>query len=87
MVLLGVGVLLMVAGFCYDVVFAGIPYQDPTPEMSARYAMHSRIASVVVAAGGVAFLVGVLGALGRFLCGRRSASAPASEDGAGRKGA
>lgn len=28
----------------YDIVFAGIPYQDPTPDLQARYAFHRSIA-------------------------------------------
>ncbi len=42
--LFGLGLLLLASGFVYDLVFAGIPYQDPTPAMSARYAFHARIA-------------------------------------------
>jgi hypothetical protein len=41
LLLIVAGLLLMVGGFVYDVMFAGIPYQDPTPEMSARYAFHA----------------------------------------------
>ncbi len=55
---MGVGIVLVVSGVGYDVVFAGIPYQDPTPEMSARYAFHSRIASAFYMVGGGAVLVG-----------------------------
>lgn len=52
------GLILIFLGFVYDVVFAGIPYQDPTPEMNANYAFHSRIASVVEWAGTLLFLFG-----------------------------
>jgi len=27
-----VGILVIFAGFVYDVLFAGMPYQDPTPD-------------------------------------------------------
>ena len=57
-VLVATGLLLIAGGFIYDVLFAGIPYQDPTPEMSARYDLHSRVASVVYLAGVGAFLTG-----------------------------
>ncbi len=53
------GLLLFVGGFLYDVVYAGIPYQDPTPEMTARYAWHSNIASAIRLSGVGAFLIGV----------------------------
>jgi hypothetical protein len=58
--LLGLGFLLGVVGFLYDVSFAGIPFQDPTPEMQARYAHHSRIAAIIGSAAGVAFLLGAI---------------------------
>lgn len=50
----------MVAGFIYDVLFAGIPYQDPTPEMSARYSLHANIASVIRWTGAGSFLAGAV---------------------------
>ncbi|WP_169977659.1 hypothetical protein [Tautonia rosea] len=58
--LLAVGLLVAVAGFAYDLIFAGIPYPDPTPEMAARYRFHSRIASALELSGAAVFLVGVL---------------------------
>ncbi len=60
LILIGLGILLLISGFAYDLVFAGIPYQDPTPEMSARYAFHSRIASGFYILGGGTFLVGAV---------------------------
>lgn len=39
------GALLILAGFAYDSMFAGVPYQDPTPELAARYARHAEIAA------------------------------------------
>jgi hypothetical protein len=54
------GVLIVFGGFIYDVMFAGIPYQDPTPEMSARYAHHAHVASLIRWLGVVVFLGGVV---------------------------
>lgn len=62
MILLGGGIVF--AGFVYDVLFAGIPYQDPTPALAAAYEYHARIASairwsgagIVIASGLVIFL-------------------------------
>jgi hypothetical protein len=54
------GLLVIVGGFIYDVIFAGIPYQDPTPDMEAKYAYHARIASIFYKSG---MLVGVFGAV------------------------
>lgn len=58
-ILIVVGLLLMAGGFVYDTMFAGLPYQDPTPEMSARYAFHSRIASIFYLSGAGAFVIGL----------------------------
>jgi hypothetical protein len=52
------GVLIVFGGFIYDVMFAGIPYQDPTPEMSASYAHDAGIASMIRWCGVAVFLIG-----------------------------
>lgn len=41
------GLALIFLGFVYDVVFAGIPYQDPTPEMEARFLWHKSVAATM----------------------------------------
>jgi hypothetical protein len=61
------GFSLLVGGFIYDVIFAGIPYQDPTPEMSARYRHHANIASVIRWFGVGAFLFGALAGISRWV--------------------
>jgi len=42
-----IGIVIVLAGFGYDVLFAGIPYQDPTPGLAANYNLHSQIASAI----------------------------------------
>jgi hypothetical protein len=69
-ILIASGLFLLVGGFIYDVMFAGIPYQDPTPEMSARYAHHARIASSICRVGGGVFLFGSLAGLIRLVARR-----------------
>jgi hypothetical protein len=69
MILLWGGLCVLVAGFLYDVKFAGIPYQDPTPEMSASYGRHSLIASTLCFIGAGAFLAGCFACI--FRCGIR----------------
>jgi hypothetical protein len=64
---LGVGILLVFGGIIYDILYAGIPYQDPTPEMSARYAYHSHIASNYYKIGGVTLLLGVTACATQFV--------------------
>jgi hypothetical protein len=54
------GLFIVIMGFVYDVLFAGIPYQDPTPELQARYDFHSSIASWIQLSGGILFLVGLI---------------------------
>jgi hypothetical protein len=31
------GLAMVVAGFIFDLLFAGLPYQDPTADMQARW--------------------------------------------------
>lgn len=57
-ILIILGMLIIFAGFVYDVLFAGIPYQDPTPAMVASYNFHAWIASMIRWGGLVIFLVG-----------------------------
>jgi len=59
-ILIAAGLFLLFAGFVYDMEFAGIPYQDPTPEMSARYARHAGIASMIRWCGAGALFLGAL---------------------------
>lgn len=67
LILSAAGLFLLFAGFVYEVMFAGIPYQDPTPEMSARYARHVGIASTIRWCGaGVFFLGSSVGIVRRF---------------------
>jgi len=54
------GILFLVTGFIYDVLFAGIPYQDPTPALQAKYDFHSSVAGLFYKTGGIVFLLGLL---------------------------
>lgn len=58
--LLGIGLIL--AGFAYDVFFAGIPYQDPTTELQAQWEFHQSVANILYRSGGVVLLCGILAA-------------------------
>ena len=61
-VLLIFGIIIIFIGFVYDVLFAGIPYQDPTPALQARYDFHSQIASIIRWSGlGICMLGGMVG--------------------------
>lgn len=54
------GIVIVVLGFIYDVLFAGIPYQDPTPELQARYDFHSSVAEIFYTTGGIVFWAGLV---------------------------
>ena len=58
--LISIGILLLIGGFIYDVMFAGIPYQDPTPVLQANYDRHSGIASFIMQAGAGLFSLGLI---------------------------
>ena len=66
LLLIVAGSLLMAGGFVYDVMFAGIPYQDPTPEMSARYALNARSASITLGIGVGVFVAGSIAGIIRM---------------------
>lgn len=55
------GCVVVVGGFLHDLMFAGIPYQDPPPEVLARYNFHSMVAGCLYMAGfGIIFLSMIL---------------------------
>jgi len=65
--LIGLGIIIIFSGFVYDVLFAGIPYQDPTPALQARYDFHARIASMIRWSGvGILMLGGLIGIVRRL---------------------
>ena len=54
------GVLLLAAGFTYEVVVVGIPFQDPPPALRAQYERDARTASTIMSAGEYLLSGGVL---------------------------
>lgn len=59
-VLLCAGFVIVLSGFGYDLLYAGIPYQDPTPEQVAQYRSDQGIAGRIMRTG---FIVGAIGFL------------------------
>ncbi|WP_418792310.1 hypothetical protein [Phosphitispora sp. TUW77] len=53
------GIIIVIVGFLYDVAFAGIPYQNPTPELVIRYNFHSTIADYIYSLGLIAIVIGL----------------------------
>ena len=66
-IFIAAGLSLLLGGFTYDLTFAGIPYQDPTPEMSARFDFHKRIAITIYLSGVGSFLLGALAGISRWV--------------------
>lgn len=56
----GIGLSLVVIGFIYDAMFAGIPPQDPPLELQIQYARDAKIASSIMGAGLIVTIVGAL---------------------------
>ena len=54
------GILLIVGGFMYDLFFAGIPYQDPTPEMTQRFNFNKSVASTIELIGLIVIIIGII---------------------------
>ncbi|WP_448543129.1 hypothetical protein [Roseiflexus sp.] len=67
LIIIASGFVLIIAGFVYNVVFAGIPYQDPPPELVARYNLHAAIAQTITTTGIITMLAGIVGSIVRRL--------------------
>ena len=55
------GVILLLLSAYYLVIKAGIPYQDPTPELQLQYTVNTRVGDELLTAGLTALIVGVVG--------------------------
>ena len=60
------GVIMLFAGLYFWLIKAGIPYQDPTPEMQMHYAKNLRTGEVLIAVG---FLVSIFAPIPRIIVG------------------
>ena len=54
------GILVLCAGLYYLVIKAGIPYQDPTPEMQLQYSINMGIGDVLTKMGIFTILAGAV---------------------------
>jgi len=61
------GLLTILLGFVYMVVFVGLPYPDATLEEIAQQNFHIKITNVIVGVGIVGFLVGLVSGVVKFL--------------------
>jgi len=62
-----VGVILILSGFGYGAIFVGVPYQDPTPEISAKYDFHLSAFGTVLVIGFSSLFLGMVGAVAKFM--------------------
>lgn len=62
-----IGMLLLLLGFIYDVIFAGIPYQDAPPHILIKYNRNRDIANAIIGAGLAIFVVALLVKLSQYL--------------------
>lgn len=56
LVLAGLGIIVI--GFGYDMRFAGLPFQDPEPDVQANWLYHTDMANRIYAGGIITFLIG-----------------------------
>ena len=52
------GIVVLCIGIFYSVIKAGIPYQDPTPEMQIRYAVNMQMGDELTKTGACMALTG-----------------------------
>ena len=58
-----IGIVLLIAGFVYAVIFLNVPYPDPTPAMQQEVLFHERITGNVMLAGIVFVIVSMVWAI------------------------
>lgn len=54
------GICLIIAGFFYDVIYAGIPFQDPTIAMQKEYLRQQTIAYTIMKSGLAVSLLSII---------------------------
>jgi len=57
---MGTGVVVI--GLIYDLIFAGLPYQDPTHKMQIQWEFHHSVANVFYLIGVCIFFIGLIAA-------------------------
>ena len=62
---------VVVVGFLYDIYFAGIPYQDPTPDLQARWNFHKSVSSAIMLASAIGLAIAAATTLWGFIQSRR----------------
>lgn len=65
------GAALVIVGFLYDVMFAGLPFQDPTPTMQEQWLRKKDIANKLVLTGFVVLCGGCAWKFAQWIYARR----------------
>lgn len=60
------GIIVLFIGLYYWMIEAGIPYQDPTPELQLKYAVNTEIGEILIGKG---FAIAVCGGIIRLIYG------------------
>lgn len=61
------GIGFIILGFIYEGIFAGIPYQDPTPELFQKYMHYVSVGQNFYNIGLILLIVGMLTILSQWL--------------------
>jgi len=71
-VVLSSGFVALLVGFLWGALFAGVPYQDATPEQNASFSFHSNVAFGLMVLGVCLLVLGVSGFISRRLARRKA---------------
>jgi hypothetical protein len=63
--LIAAGIAMVFAGLVYDIIFAGIPYQDPSPQLQAAFEADAHFAKRLMDVGGFVTFLGFIVAIVR----------------------
>lgn len=55
-----IGIVTLIVGFYYSAIKAGVPYQDPTPEMTEKYTHYMNIGDTLMLIGFIAIVIATI---------------------------
>lgn len=65
------GIMIFIVGLYFWMIKAGLPYQDPTPEMSFNYAVNYRVGQVLLLLGAATLVIGGVGRIVIYMTEKR----------------
>ncbi len=75
------GFILVFAGLAYDITFAGVPVQNPSPRLQTSFEAHKTFATRLTGIGVFVTFIGIAAAIIRFARRRKShQAAPARSE-------